>query len=189
MKAQHSEAIAVRRPTSPARDALKKNGVALTGEGTANRFRNKGSQTTPLGLGIIKKKERGQYPTIGGERILGVIEGSRGPDATSFKKSEATGFLAAPIAQLSLTLWRIAEGTSSKRTISPNPQRPVLAPVFLNDLAASVRDQRGRSFSRPDDFKRINDEHGHLVGSHVLMEMAAVILSSVETLMLSPVRR
>jgi diguanylate cyclase (GGDEF)-like protein len=30
-----------------------------------------------------------------------------------------------------------------------------------------------------DDFKRINDEHGHLVGSHVLMEMAGVILSTV----------
>jgi diguanylate cyclase (GGDEF)-like protein len=30
-----------------------------------------------------------------------------------------------------------------------------------------------------DDFKRVNDLHGHLVGSHVLMEMAAVILSSV----------
>ena len=30
-----------------------------------------------------------------------------------------------------------------------------------------------------DDFKQINDEHGHLVGSHVLMEMAAVILSSI----------
>ena len=30
-----------------------------------------------------------------------------------------------------------------------------------------------------DDFKQVNDRHGHLVGSHVLMEMAAVILSSV----------
>jgi diguanylate cyclase (GGDEF)-like protein len=30
-----------------------------------------------------------------------------------------------------------------------------------------------------DDFKRINDVHGHLVGSHVLMEMAGVILSSI----------
>jgi two-component system cell cycle response regulator len=30
-----------------------------------------------------------------------------------------------------------------------------------------------------DDFKAVNDRHGHLVGSHVLMEMAAVILSSV----------
>ena len=30
-----------------------------------------------------------------------------------------------------------------------------------------------------DDFKRVNDAHGHLVGSHVLMEMAAVILSSI----------
>jgi diguanylate cyclase (GGDEF)-like protein len=30
-----------------------------------------------------------------------------------------------------------------------------------------------------DDFKQINDEFGHLVGSHVLMEMAAVILSSI----------
>ena len=30
-----------------------------------------------------------------------------------------------------------------------------------------------------DDFKRVNDAHGHLVGSHVLMEMAAVNLSSI----------
>ena len=30
-----------------------------------------------------------------------------------------------------------------------------------------------------DDFKRVNDAHGHLAGSHVLMEMAAVILSSI----------
>jgi len=30
-----------------------------------------------------------------------------------------------------------------------------------------------------DDFKQVNDAHGHLAGSHVLMEMAAVILSSI----------
>src|SRR3712207_8095829 len=30
-----------------------------------------------------------------------------------------------------------------------------------------------------DDFKSVNDNHGHLVGSHVLMEMAGVILASV----------
>ena len=30
-----------------------------------------------------------------------------------------------------------------------------------------------------DDFKQVNDRHGHLVGSHVLMEVAAVILLSV----------
>lgn len=30
-----------------------------------------------------------------------------------------------------------------------------------------------------DHFKKVNDTHGHLVGSHVLMEMAAVILASV----------
>ena len=30
-----------------------------------------------------------------------------------------------------------------------------------------------------DDFKKVNDRHGHLVGSHVLMEVAAVILLSV----------
>ena len=30
-----------------------------------------------------------------------------------------------------------------------------------------------------DDFKLVNDVHGHLVGSHVLMEMATIILSSV----------
>jgi diguanylate cyclase (GGDEF)-like protein len=30
-----------------------------------------------------------------------------------------------------------------------------------------------------DNFKLVNDLHGHLVGSHVLMEMASIILSSV----------
>jgi diguanylate cyclase (GGDEF)-like protein len=30
-----------------------------------------------------------------------------------------------------------------------------------------------------DDFKLVNDRHGHLVGSHVLMEVASVILGSV----------
>jgi diguanylate cyclase (GGDEF)-like protein len=30
-----------------------------------------------------------------------------------------------------------------------------------------------------DDFKEINDRYGHLVGSHVLMEMATVILTGV----------
>jgi len=30
-----------------------------------------------------------------------------------------------------------------------------------------------------DDFKLVNDQHGHLVGSHVLMEVAALLLPSV----------
>jgi diguanylate cyclase (GGDEF)-like protein len=30
-----------------------------------------------------------------------------------------------------------------------------------------------------DDFKEVNDQYGHLVGSHILMEMATVILTGV----------
>jgi diguanylate cyclase (GGDEF)-like protein len=141
-------------------------------------------------MGIIKKKEHGQHvvavPLICGERILGVIEGIReGEESHSFKKSDIAllDSLSLPVASALANAVRIAEAERLSQTddLTKLHNARYLRQFLLNEIRRARR--YGTSvaalFLDLDDFKRINDEHGHLVGSHVLMEMAAVILSSV----------
>ncbi|MBC8031478.1 MAG: sensor domain-containing diguanylate cyclase [Pyrinomonadaceae bacterium] len=139
------------------------------------------------GMGVTKKKERHEFviavPLICGERILGVLEGVRA--TASFKKSEVAMLdaLSRPIASALANAVRIGEAERLSQTddLTKLHNARYLRQFLLNEIRRARR--YGTSvaalFLDLDDFKRVNDAHGHLAGSHVLMEMAAVILSSI----------
>jgi diguanylate cyclase (GGDEF)-like protein len=151
---------------------------------------SKSARLAAAGMGTIRKKERERYvvavPLICGERILGVLELIReGKYARTFRKPEVAllDALSGAVASALANAVRIAEAERLSQTddLTKLHNARYLRQFLLNEIRRARR--YGTSvaalFLDLDDFKRINDLHGHLVGSHVLMEMAAVILSSI----------
>jgi diguanylate cyclase (GGDEF)-like protein len=153
-------------------------------------YESKAAHLAAAGMGTTRKKERGKYilavPLICGERILGVLEGVRNSEKEfSFKKSEIKllDALSLPLASALANAVRIAEAERLSQTddLTKLHNARYLRQFLLNEIRRARR--YGSSvtalFLDLDDFKQVNDLHGHLVGSHVLMEMAGVILGSV----------
>src|SRR2546426_3054437 len=107
------------------------------------------------------------------------------PGSRSFSRSEAglLGTLTIPIASALSNSVRIAEAERLSLTddLTKLHNARYLRQFLVNEIKRARRytSNVAAVFLDLDDFKRINDLHGHLVGSHVLMEVAAVILSSV----------
>ncbi len=125
-------------------------------------------------------------PLVSGERVLGVLEGVRSyKDARSFSRSETAllSALSIPIASALSNSVRIAEAELLSLTddLTKLHNARYLRQFLVNEIKRARRyaSNVAAVFLDLDDFKRINDLHGHLVGSHVLMEVAAVILPSV----------
>ncbi len=186
------EAIAVLKPSEALPEKHDDDWRrVLTGESVLPAgSESKAARHAAAGLGTQRKKEHGQpvvaVPLVCGERLLGVLEGIReGENARSFKKAELELLeaLSLPVASALANAVRIAEAERLSQTddLTKLHNARYLRQFLLNEIRRARR--YGTSvaalFLDLDDFKQINDIHGHLVGSHVLMEMAAVILSSV----------
>ena len=151
---------------------------------------SKAAYEATVGIEMIRKTENGRrviaLPLLSGERVVGVLEGVRvQPGARSFLRSEAAllNTLTIPIAAALSNSVRIAEAERLSLTDDLTRLRNAryLRQFLVNEIkrARRYRSKVAAVFLDLDDFKRINDLHGHLAGSHALMEVAAVVLPSV----------
>jgi diguanylate cyclase (GGDEF)-like protein len=137
----------------------------------------------------VKKTEKSwrvlAVPLVSNERVIGVIEAVRIRQSTAFTRRESAllDALALPIGSALANSLRIdeAERLSQTDDLTKLHNARYLRHYLLNEVKRARRygSNVAAIFLDLDDFKKINDEHGHLVGSHVLMEIAAVILNSV----------
>jgi diguanylate cyclase (GGDEF)-like protein len=138
----------------------------------------------------IKRAEGGRriiaVPLVSGERVMGVLEGVReGTNRRAFTRANARllDALALPIASALSNSLRIAEAERLSQTddLTKLHNARYLRQFLLGEVRRARRYNSSVAalFFDLDDFKHVNDVHGHLVGSHVLMEMATIILSSV----------
>ena len=138
----------------------------------------------------VRRSESGgrvmAVPLISGERVLGVLEGIRSSaDRRSFSRSETALLeaLAISIAAALANSVRIAEAERLSLTddLTRLHNARYLRQFLVNEIKRARRYSSSVAavFLDLDDFKLINDQHGHLVGSHVLMEVAALLLPSV----------
>ncbi|MGA9994509.1 MAG: sensor domain-containing diguanylate cyclase [Pyrinomonadaceae bacterium] len=141
-------------------------------------------------LEIVRRREEAlcvlALPLVSGERIIGVLEAVReGEGARTFSRSETEllGALAVPVACALANSVRIAEAErlSLIDDLTKLHNGRYLRQFLVNEIKRARRYSSSVAalFLDLDDFKSINDMHGHLVGSHALVEVAAVILQSI----------
>ncbi len=155
-----------------------------------NEPESKTARAAATQIAPTRKIERGRrviaVPLVSGERVLGVLEGVRvSAGARQFSATEASLLtaLAIPIASALANSVRIAEAERLSLTddLTKLHNARYLRQFLVNEVkrARRYKTKVAALFLDLDDFKRVNDLYGHLVGSHALMEVAALILPAV----------
>jgi diguanylate cyclase (GGDEF)-like protein len=138
----------------------------------------------------VRRTEKGRrslaLPLISSERAFGVIEAVReGHTSPAFRKTEVAllNALVAPVAAALANSVRIAEAERLSQTddLTKLHNARFLRHFLVTEVKRARRYNYFIStlFLDLDDFKKINDQYGHLVGSHVLMEMASILMAAV----------
>jgi diguanylate cyclase (GGDEF)-like protein len=124
-------------------------------------------------------------PLVSGHRVIGSIEGVRSPLSRSFSVADARVLeaVAPSIAHSLANSVRIADAERLSLTdeLTRLHNARYLRQFLVNEIkrARRYRTKVAALFLDLDDFKNVNDLHGHLAGSHCLMEVAALLLPSV----------
>ncbi|MEJ7711310.1 MAG: sensor domain-containing diguanylate cyclase [Pyrinomonadaceae bacterium] len=127
-------------------------------------------------------------PLVYAERVYGAIEVER-----SSGRSSAAPFTSADLDILSSLALPVACALANAERIAKAEQLSLTDDLTKLHNARYLRDflanevKRARRYNSPvavifldlDNFKKVNDVHGHLTGSHVLSELGGVILGSV----------
>ena len=148
------------------------------------------SQQAATRFELIKRTFKEEWiaalPLVAEDRIVGVLEGTRHRSRhRTFSRSERAllSALAGPIAAALSNSARVADAERLSLTdeLTRLHNARYLRQFLVNEVKRARRYHSNVAalFFDLDDFKRINDMHGHLAGSHVLMEVAAVVLPSV----------
>jgi diguanylate cyclase (GGDEF)-like protein len=164
--------------------ALLGDAIVLSGS------ESKAARQAAARMETVRKTEKGRrivaVPLTASDRVIAVVEAVReGERARAFSRGDTALLtaLALPIASALANSVRIAEAERLSQTddLTKLHNARFLRQFLLNEVKRARRygSSVGCVFFDLDDFKRVNDVHGHLVGSYVLMEMAAIILSSV----------
>jgi len=165
-------------------------GELLSDPEILNEPESKTARAAATRIETVRKIERGRrviaLPLVSGERVLGVLEGVRvGAGARQFSATETSLLtaLAIPIASALANSVRIAEAERLSLTddLTKLHNARYLRQFLVNEVKRARRYKTNVAalFLDIDDFKQVNDLYGHLVGSHALMEVAALILPSV----------
>ncbi|HEX8721757.1 MAG TPA: GGDEF domain-containing protein, partial [Pyrinomonadaceae bacterium] len=171
-------------PEGDWRRALMGDALALAGS------ESKAAREAAAAANCVRRTEGARrtlaVPLVSGERVVGVLEAVReGEGARPFPARDASllSALSLPLAAALSNSARVAEAERLSQTddLTKLHNARYLRQYLVGELKRARRysSQVTAFFLDLDDFKSVNDSHGHLVGSHVLMEMAGVILASV----------
>ncbi|MBV8857621.1 MAG: GGDEF domain-containing protein [Acidobacteria bacterium] len=171
-------------PEKDWRRALMGDALALAGS------ESKAAREAAAAAEPVRRKEGERralaVPLVSGERVVAVLEAVReGAEPRRFSSSDAAllSALALPVAAALSNSARVAEAERLSQTddLTKLHNARYLRQYLVNELKRARRygSQVVAFFLDLDDFKQVNDHYGHLVGSHVLMEMAGVILTCV----------